>query len=49
MFWFLVRGSDGLFGGSGLLEGDFLNGLYGDMDFSMDCKLRCVYGRIMNF
>ena len=21
-----------------MLEGDFLNGLYGDMDFSMDCK-----------
>ena len=28
----------GLFGGSWSLEGDFLNGLYGDMDFSMDCK-----------
>ena len=35
---FLVRGSDGSFGGSGMLEGDFSNGLYGDMDFSMDCK-----------
>ena len=46
--WFLVRGSDGLFGGSGTLEGDFLNGLYGDMDFSMDCKFRWVYGRIMD-
>ena len=36
--WFLVRGSDGSFGGSGMLEGDFLNGLHGDMDFLMDCK-----------
>ena len=36
--WFLVRGSDGSFGGSGKLEGDFSNRLYKDMDFSMDCK-----------
>ena len=36
--WFLVWGSDGSFGGSGTLEGDFLNGLHGDMDFLMDCK-----------
>ena len=46
--WLLIRGSDGSFGGSGTLEGDFSNGLYGDMDFLMDCKLRCVYGKIMN-
>ena len=25
-----------------MLEEDFSNGLYGDMDFSMDCKQRCV-------
>ena len=40
------KGSDGLFGGSETLEGDFSNGLYGHMDFLMDCKLRCVYGQI---